>query len=177
MRTLGGDLLYTRVIIHGLPNTLAIRIPSRAGYKTSTPPVGNRDNEIQVFLPGSDGSGENDATSPKSMGNHYFYLPVYRSPLMPLFIVMGKLTDKAIGKMKDAKERDAHAEKIIQAAGGRLIAHYYTIGRYDVVAIIELPSAEVLAKVVLEIGKWGTVSTETMTALLPDQMYTMAMGM
>lgn len=95
---------------------------------------------------------------------------------MPLFIILGKLTDKAIEKMKDAKERDAQAGKIIKLAGGTLIAHYYTIGRYDVVAIVDLPSAEVLAKVVIEIGKYGTVSTETMTALLPEQMYRMATG-
>jgi uncharacterized protein with GYD domain len=92
---------------------------------------------------------------------------------MPLFIVLGKLTDKAIEKMKDAKQRDEKAEQIIHAAGGKFIAHYYTFGRYDFVAIIELPSPEILAKVIIEIGQWGTVTTETMTAILPEQMYKM----
>ena len=96
---------------------------------------------------------------------------------MPLFIIMGKLTDKAIEKMKDAKLRDYKAEQIIKLAGGKLISHYYTFGRYDFVATIELPSAELLAKVIIEIGKWGTVSTETMTALLPEEIYKMALGM
>ena len=36
---------------------------------------------------------------------------------MPLFIILGKLTDLAIQKMKDAKERDEKAEQIILAAG------------------------------------------------------------
>jgi len=96
--------------------------------------------------------------------------------IMAIFIILGKLSDKAIERMKDAKERDEKREKIIEASGGKLIAHYYTIGRYDIVSIVELPSAEILAKVVIEIGKWGTVSTETMTALLPEQMYKMAKG-
>lgn len=95
---------------------------------------------------------------------------------MPLFIILGKLTDLAIQKMKDAKERDEKAEQIIVAAGGKLLSHYYTFGRYDFVAIVELPSHEILARVIIDIGKWGTVSTETMTALLPEQMYRMAMG-
>lgn len=95
---------------------------------------------------------------------------------MPLFIILGKLSDKAIEKMKEAKMRDIKAAKIIEKAGGTLIAHYYTIGRYDIVALLELPSAEVLAKVVIEISKCGMVSTETMTALLPEQMYSMATG-
>ena len=96
---------------------------------------------------------------------------------MPLFIILGKLTDKAIEKMKEAKQRDDKAEQVIQSAGGKLISHYYTFGRYDFVATVELPSAEILAKVIVEIGKWGTVNTETMTALLPEEMYTMAKGM
>ena len=95
---------------------------------------------------------------------------------MPLFIITGKLSDRAIEKMKEAKQRDAQAVKVIRDAGGTLISHYYTIGRYDIVMIVELPSPEVLAKVVMEIGKYGTVSTETMTALLPEQIYKMAEG-
>lgn len=95
---------------------------------------------------------------------------------MTLFIILGKLSDKAIEKMKDAKERDVKALKIIEVAGGRLIAHYYSIGRYDVVIMVELPSAEVLANVLIKIGKCGLVSTETMTAILPEQMYQMATG-
>ncbi len=95
---------------------------------------------------------------------------------MPLFVVLGKLTDKAIGKMKEAKERDEKAGQIIRSAGGKLIAQYYTFGRYDFVAVVELPSTEILSQVIIEIGKWGTVSTETMTAILPEQLYKAAMG-
>jgi uncharacterized protein with GYD domain len=95
---------------------------------------------------------------------------------MPIFIILGKLTDKAIEKMREAKQRDDKAEQIIKLAGGKLISYYYTFGRYDFVATVELPSAEILAKVILDIGKWGTVSTETMTALLPEDIYKMAMG-
>lgn len=96
--------------------------------------------------------------------------------IMPLFIILGKLSDKAIEKMKEAKKRDLKAEQIIHAAGGTLLSHYYTFGRYDFVTIVELPSTEVLAKVVVEIAKCGTVSTETMAAILPEQMYAMAKG-
>jgi uncharacterized protein with GYD domain len=66
--------------------------------------------------------------------------------------------------------------KSLELAGGKLITHYYTFNRYDFVATIELPSAEILASVILEIAKWGTVSTETMTAILPENMYKIAMG-
>lgn len=95
---------------------------------------------------------------------------------MPLFVVLGKLTHKAIEGIKGVAERDAKAEQVIKAAGGKLLAHYYTLGRYDFVAIIELPSQEALVKVLIEIGQWGTVSTETMTVLLPELVYKVAKG-
>ena len=78
---------------------------------------------------------------------------------MPLYVILGKLTDKAIENMKRAKERDEKGEQIIKSEGGKLLGLYYTFGRYDFVAIVELPSSEILAKVIIEIGKWGTVST------------------
>jgi uncharacterized protein with GYD domain len=95
---------------------------------------------------------------------------------MTQFVILGKLTQKAIENAKGFAERDAKGEQIIKAAGGKLLAHYYTLGRYDFVVIAELPSNEALIKVLLEIGKWGTVSTETMTALLPEQVHKAAMG-
>jgi uncharacterized protein with GYD domain len=100
-----------------------------------------------------------------------------RIPLIiPPFVILGKLTQKAIENIKATVERDAKAEELIKTAGGEILALYYTFGRYDFVAILELPSPEALAKVLFEICKWGTVSTETMTALTPEQVYKAAKG-
>jgi uncharacterized protein with GYD domain len=93
---------------------------------------------------------------------------------MPLFVILGKLTQKAIETIKSAQERDVKGEQIVKAAGGRLLANYYTFGRYDFVIVAELPSTEALARVLIEVSKWGTIRTETMTALLPDQLYQVA---
>ncbi|MDD1661572.1 MAG: GYD domain-containing protein [Methanomicrobiales archaeon] len=68
-------------------------------------------------------------------------------------------------------ERDAKAGQIIRAAGGELLAHYYTLGRYDFMDLVDLPSTEALAKCLIDIGKWGTVSTETMMTLAPEEVY------
>ena len=101
---------------------------------------------------------------------------MYSALIMPRFVILGKLTLKALQAMEDAKDRDSQGEKIIKAAGGELLGHYYTIGHYDFVVIAELPSNDALVKVLLEIGKWGTVSTETLTALKPEEIYKVAMG-
>jgi uncharacterized protein with GYD domain len=93
---------------------------------------------------------------------------------MPTFIILGKLTQKAIENAKEIAERDAKGEQVIKAAGGKLLAHYYTFGRYDFVAVVDLPSPESLVKVLIELGKWGTVSTESMLAMLPEQVHKVA---
>jgi uncharacterized protein with GYD domain len=95
---------------------------------------------------------------------------------MPTFIILGKLTAKAIGNLKTIAERDAKAGEIIRAAGGHLLGLYYTFGRYDFVALLDMPSAEALAGVLFEIGTWETVTTETLTALSPEQVYQVAKG-
>jgi uncharacterized protein with GYD domain len=62
-----------------------------------------------------------------------------------------------------------------KAAGGKLLAPYYIIGRYDFVVIADLPSNEALIKFVIEIGKQSAVCTETTTALLPERVHKIAM--
>lgn len=93
---------------------------------------------------------------------------------MALYIVLGKLTHEAMKNIKDIKERDLKGEQIVKAAGGKILANYYTFGRYDFVIIADIPSPESLGKVLIEVGKWGTITTETMTAILPEQMYKLA---
>ncbi|MBP7120494.1 MAG: GYD domain-containing protein [Methanolinea sp.] len=90
---------------------------------------------------------------------------------MPTYIVLGKLTNKAIETNKSTKERDAMVGKTIRDAGGTLLNYYYTIGRYDFIATLEMPSAEILTRVLLEMSRWGTMITETMTAINPVDMY------
>ncbi len=93
---------------------------------------------------------------------------------MAPYIILGKLTYEALKNIKDIKERDLKGEQIVQAAGGKLLANYYTFGRYDFVIIVDMPSPESLGKVLIEVGKWGTITTETMMAFSPGQMYKMA---
>ena len=95
---------------------------------------------------------------------------------MTTYVILGKLTQKAIENANEMAERDAKGEQVIKAAGGKLLAHYYTLGRYDFVALLDLPSEEALVKVMIELGKWGTISTETLTALKPEQVYRAAKG-
>ena len=46
---------------------------------------------------------------------------------------------------------------------------YYTIGRYDFVAIVEAPNDEAIASVLYSTGSLGNVHTETLKAFSTDE--------
>jgi uncharacterized protein with GYD domain len=41
---------------------------------------------------------------------------------------------------------------------------YLTMGRYDIVLIVDAPNPETAAEILLTTTSWGSVSTETLTA-------------
>ncbi|MFW9788810.1 MAG: GYD domain-containing protein [Candidatus Thorarchaeota archaeon] len=84
---------------------------------------------------------------------------------MPVFVIMGSLTEKGVKNIKDAPKRQKQAEDIIKSVGGKLLGLYYTFGKYDWVSIVEGPSIEAAMKALLTFGKAGTNRTRTMVAV------------
>lgn len=84
---------------------------------------------------------------------------------MDTYIILGKYTQQGIAKIKEGPTRIDAARKAIEAAGGKMVAWYLTMGRYDFVLIAEGPNVKATASVLLAIGSQGSVSTETMHAL------------
>jgi len=88
---------------------------------------------------------------------------------MPTYITLMKWTDQGIRNVKESPQRLDAAKKGIEAAGGKMIGFYLTMGRYDMVAIAEFPSDEVATGFMLNLGSRGTLRTETMKAYPEDQ--------
>jgi uncharacterized protein with GYD domain len=88
---------------------------------------------------------------------------------MPKYIVLGKFTSKGIKNIKDSPKRLAKAKEIAESVGGKIKKFYYTMGRYDFVAIFEAPDEEAMTKTLLTIGSAGAVSTETLTAISAEK--------
>jgi uncharacterized protein with GYD domain len=84
---------------------------------------------------------------------------------MPTYISLMKFTEQGIRNVKDHPKRRENAAKGIESTGGKLLHTYLTMGRYDIVAIIEAPDDDVAAKFAVITGMQGNVSTETMRAL------------
>jgi uncharacterized protein with GYD domain len=84
---------------------------------------------------------------------------------MSVYIVLGKYTHEGITAIKDSSQRLEASREIMKSLGGELRDFYYTMGRYDFIAICEAPSNKAAMQFMIEIGSRGAVSTETLTAL------------
>ena len=88
---------------------------------------------------------------------------------MPMFIVLGKFTQKGIENMKASPERLEAARKVAKSLGGEIKEFYYTMGRYDFIAVCEAPSVESMTRSLLIISGTGAVRTETLPATPSDK--------
>ena len=93
---------------------------------------------------------------------------------MTIYISLGNLKSSAFDATDSLAERDQKAKKIIESLGGKMIALYYTFGRYDFVAIVDMPSKESMVKFLSIVSKFGTVRTETLETIPADLMYKIA---
>ena len=89
---------------------------------------------------------------------------------MPTYIVLTNWTDQGIRTVKESPQRLDATKKAIEAAGGKVLGYYLTMGRYDSVLIVEGPSDEVAATLALSSGSQGSIRTETLKAF-PEAEY------
>jgi uncharacterized protein with GYD domain len=88
---------------------------------------------------------------------------------MPTYITLLKWTQQGAGKMKDSPKRLDAGRKAFKKLGAEIKDVYLTMGRYDLVAVIEAPSDDVAAKALLQLGSQGNVQTETLRAFSEDE--------
>ena len=88
---------------------------------------------------------------------------------MPTYVVLANWTDQGIRTVKESPQRLDATRKAIEAAGGKLIGFYLTMGKYDEVLIVEGPSDAVAATMALSSGSQGNVRTETLKAFPEDE--------
>ena len=88
---------------------------------------------------------------------------------MATYISLIKFTQQGITTIKDAASRLDSRKETLKALGAELKAIYLTLGRYDIVAIVEAPNDETAAKAALMSASDGNVTTETFRAFTEDE--------
>lgn len=88
---------------------------------------------------------------------------------MPSFLSLVQWTDQGIRAVKESPQRIDDLKQAVQAAGGRVIFVYLTLGAYDLVTVVETPDDETAARLLLSVGSLGNVRTATMRAFTEEE--------
>lgn len=81
---------------------------------------------------------------------------------MAIFVSLVNWTEQGITGFKDTSKRLEAVEQTLAKHGASFKSMYWTIGPYDIVAVIEAPDDESATAALLEIGAKGNVRTTTL---------------
>lgn len=82
---------------------------------------------------------------------------------MATFLVFGNWTEQGIKNVGEAPNRIKTTHSLVEKAGGKMQL-FYTLGDYDFVMLVELPTDEAVAGVLARLGSMGNVRTKTLKA-------------
>ena len=94
---------------------------------------------------------------------------------MALYITLVNWTDQGIKAIKESPARLDGARALAKKYGCTMKDFYLTIGSADMVAILEGPDDESVAKFSLALGASGSVRTTTLKAF-PEETYRKIIG-
>jgi uncharacterized protein with GYD domain len=84
--------------------------------------------------------------------------------VMAHYVILFNWTDQGIGGFKDSPSRvDAFNEQM-SGLGVSVKTIYWTLGPYDLAAVVEGPDDEAITAAMLKLGSGGNVRTTTMRA-------------
>ncbi|MBL8432685.1 MAG: GYD domain-containing protein [Dechloromonas sp.] len=89
---------------------------------------------------------------------------------MGTYIALMNFTDQGIRNVRDTTKR---AEAVMEAAknyGSSMPRIYWTLGQYDLIAVIEAQNEESATAFALAIGAAGNVRGQTLRAFSKDEM-------
>jgi uncharacterized protein with GYD domain len=84
---------------------------------------------------------------------------------MPTYLMLTNLSAEGVRTLKNNPGRMAEVNQEVEQMGGRVVAQYATLGQYDFVTVIEAPDEKAMAKISVELGSRGTMSSQTLTAM------------
>lgn len=89
---------------------------------------------------------------------------------MPNYVVLYRFTDAGRKNVKESVRRAAEVRKQNEALGFKILGHYWTQGRYDLVAVVDAPSEEAMVAGLFKIAEAGNVASESLRAFSAEEM-------
>ena len=89
---------------------------------------------------------------------------------MPTYVTLMNWTDQGVRTVRDTVHRREQADELAQKHGAKIEQVYWTVGPYDIVAIVEAPDDESATSMLLELGSAGNLRTTTLRAYDSEEM-------
>jgi uncharacterized protein with GYD domain len=84
---------------------------------------------------------------------------------MPTYLMLTNLSAEGVRTLKNNPGRMAEVNQEVEQMGGKVLAQYATLGQYDFVTVIDAPDEKAMAKISIELGSRGTMTSQTLTAM------------
>lgn len=96
---------------------------------------------------------------------------------MPLYVILGNYTEQGIRNIRKTTKRAEAFRVLAKKMGVRVKEIYWTMGRYDVVTVIDAPDDATATRLLLAAGSLGNVRTETLRAYTEGEVGKVLKGM
>jgi uncharacterized protein with GYD domain len=84
---------------------------------------------------------------------------------MPVYVMLTNLTPEGVQTLKNNPTRVQEVNKEVEQLGVKVKDQWATLGQYDFITIVEAPDDQTMAKVSVELGSRGTMSSQTLAAM------------
>jgi uncharacterized protein with GYD domain len=88
---------------------------------------------------------------------------------MPTYVMLAKFTDQGVRHIKESPKRAEAFRSTCDKVGARVKDLYWTMGRYDIVVILEAPDEVTMEAIAYSVGSLGNVRTETLRAFTAQE--------
>jgi uncharacterized protein with GYD domain len=84
---------------------------------------------------------------------------------MATFIMLTNLTPDGVKTLKNNPNRVQEVNKEVEQLGVKVVDQWATLGQYDFITVVDAPDESTMAKVSIELGSRGTMTSQTLAAI------------
>jgi uncharacterized protein with GYD domain len=88
---------------------------------------------------------------------------------MPQYILLGNWTDQGAREAAQTVQRSERFRSAVTELGGQVHGVFWTQGRYDIAARVEVADDETMAAIALRLAAMGSVHSETLRAFSAEE--------
>ena len=89
---------------------------------------------------------------------------------MPAYIMLTNLTAEGVQTLKNNPTRVQEVNKEVEQLGVKVKDQWAVLGQFDFITIVEAPDEKTMAKVSVELGSRGTMSSQTLAAIPAEEL-------